>query len=130
MPKKLLITMMVIMITGIVFLPEITVIAARQALRKENQKKSWAPAIAYRSGVINMRMWRYKTGRDLLQRAIITYPQEEWSDEAMFQIGLCYEKSGEPHHAIASYLLFAQKYPHHEWVNQALKRVENIKANQ
>ena len=129
MVKKLIILAIILVVGGVIFMPEITWTFAKKAFEQENVNEPWAPDTAYRAAKINLRFWRYRTARTILEKAIDTFPEEDWVDEAHYQIGLCYEKMGEPNKAIEWYELFSQKYPGHEWDGQAKKRVVNIQAN-
>lgn len=120
---------MVMALGSVFFMPEITAQLAKTAFREENVGKTWAPKMAYRAGVINMRFWRYKTGRMILEKALQTFPKEIWVDEALYQIALCYEKSGEKDVAVAGYQTFISMYPDHEWRGQATKRIDTIRAD-
>ena len=129
MIKKLIILVIILAIGGVVFMPEITSFSAKKAFEAENIDKPWAPETVYKAAKINMRFWRYRTARTLLEKGIDTFPTEAWVGDAHYQIGLCYEKIGDPTKAIEWYELFTQKYPNHEWQGQAKKRIVNIQAN-
>ena len=127
--KKIIIIVIILLICGVVFMPEITSFSAKKAFDEENVDKDWAPKTAYNAAKMNLRFWRYRSARTMLKKAIDKFPEEDWVDEAHYQIGLCYEKIGEPDTAIEWYELFLSKYPHHEWEGQARKRISNIEAN-
>ena len=127
--KKLIIMVIILVICGVVFMPEITSISAKKAFEEENVDKDWAPKTAYNAAKMNLRFWRYRSARTMLEKAIGKFPEEDWVDDAHFQIGLCYEKIGEADTALDWYKLFLNKYPQHRWEGQAKKRVANIEAN-
>ncbi len=129
MGKKKIIGLAALMFSAVIFMPEITAFSAKKAFRKENKNQPWAPMTAYRAGKINMRFWRYKTARKILEKSVKTFPKELWISDAYYQIAFCYEKTGEPLKAIEKYEAFMEKYSTHAWKDQAAKRVINIKAN-
>ena len=109
-------------------MPQITAFSAKKAFLKENRTQSWAPMTAYRAGKINMKFWRYKTARKILEKTVKTFPKELWVSDAYFKIAFCYEKTGELLKAIEKYEEFMKRYSTHAWRDQAAKRVINIKA--
>ena len=127
--KKLIVLTIILVLAGIVFMPEITSFSAKKAFEKDNIDKEWAPKTAYNAAKMNLRFWRYRSARTMLEKAIDTFPEEEWVDDAHYQIGLCYEKIREPQAAIEWYQRFLKKYPRHEWESQAKKRIANIEGN-
>ena len=129
MAKKIVIALAVLVFSAVIFMPEIAAFSAKKAFRKENRKQPWAPMTAYRAGKFNMRFWRYKAARKILEKTVKTFPTEIWVRDAYYQIAFCYEKSGELLTAIEKYEEFMTNYPTHVWRDQAAKRVFNIKAN-
>lgn len=127
--KKFIIIAIILLIGGVVFMPELTSLSAKKAFEEENVNKDWAPKTAYNAAKMNLRFWRYRAARTMLEKAIEKFPEEDWVDDAHYQIGLCYQKIGELDTAIGWYQLFLTKYPGHRWEGQAKKRISNIEAN-
>lgn len=129
MSKKIVI-LIIAFIAALFFMPEIAAFVAKTALSDKYVKASWAPRVVYTSGKLNMRFFRYESARQILEKSVVTFPNEEWVDEAHYQIAFCYEKENKVGKAIKQYELFARLYPNHDWVGQAKKRIVNIRANQ
>lgn len=131
MIKKLLIAVIVALVVAFFFTPEITWAVAKKAFAAENVNKEWAPTWAYRSGVINMRFWRYKAGGDILTQC---YNQKEWQQQpwhatCFYQIAVCYEKTGDTQRATAGYKAFIQQYPKDPLKEAAEKAIARMEAN-
>ncbi len=129
MVKKLAIVIAAAFVLGIFFMPQISAMSAKKAFAAENVGQDWAPDTAYNAGKMNMRFWRYKAARQILEKSIATFPTAEWVGDAHYQVALCYEKSGDATTAMQWYGVFTSKYPQHAWCDQAKKRVTNIQAN-
>ena len=127
--KKLIIIAVVVLVGGVIFMPEITATMARTALKPENQSKQWAPGMAYKAATINLRLFRFNTAAAILDRSIKAWPKADWVPEAHYQHALAYEKMEKGEEAIGLYKNFVAKYPTHKWKDQANKRVVNIQAN-
>ncbi|MEA2013087.1 MAG: tetratricopeptide repeat protein [Verrucomicrobiota bacterium] len=130
MIKKILIAIPVLLILGVIFMPNITTYSAKKAFEKENVNKPWAPETAYRAAGINLKFWRYATAIQMYEKSMATFPDYKEYNDASYRLALCYEKTDQLSKAIAQYESFMQKYPNHRWNSQAAKRIANIKANQ
>jgi outer membrane protein assembly factor BamD (BamD/ComL family) len=129
MLKKIIIVLVVVLVGGVIFMPEITAVMARTAVEPKNQSASWAPGMAYSAAKINLRFFRFKTAAKIYERCIETWPEADWQAEAHYQVAISYEKDGDGKKAIDLYNVFLRKYPDHHWKEQAEKRITNIQAN-
>ena len=127
--NKWIISIVILLLCGIVFMPEITSSVARTALSKKHSHKSWAPGVAYGAAKINLRMWRHEAAAEILADSIKTWPKAIWLPEAYFQYALAQEKMDNDAAAVKAYQAYSAKYPNHEWKEQAKKRASNIQAN-
>lgn len=127
--KKLIIIALVVGVGGVMFMPEITATMARTALKTENQRKGWAPGMAYRAANINLKFFRFQTSAAIFERAIEAWPEADWVPDAHYKRALAYEKMEKSEEAIKLYEGFLAKYPTHHWNEQAQKRISNIKVN-
>jgi TolA-binding protein len=127
--KIIAIAIPVLLIGGVVCAPQITTAMAKKCFSKENVDKPWAPEQAYRAGRINMKLFRFNAAASMLEKCHKTWPDASWQKDIIYQVALCHEKAGRAETAIKWYEKFLAKYPSHAWKDQALKRIENIKAN-
>ena len=128
MLKKLLLVVVVAVILGVIFLPEITYVAAKSALDPANRGKPWAPDLAWRAAVINLRMMRHARAGGMFSAAYQAWPTAAWRAECHYDIALCYEKIDDTANAIKWYQSFVAAYPNHRWAEQAKKRVSLLQA--
>ena len=129
MAKKTLIVFILLLLGVIIWLPQVTNQTSSFAFDQDNINKSWAGDLAYISAKMNLRFWQFDAARRILEKAIITFPNEDWIDEAHYQIALCFEKNKEYKNAIDWYESFISQYPQHKWTDQAKKKIINIKTN-
>jgi outer membrane protein assembly factor BamD (BamD/ComL family) len=128
MAKKILIGVGALLLIMIVFLPELSRLAAIQAF--SHKEAGWSQPLAKNAAMLNMRFWRYGGAGGIYKRSIELWPAADWIGDAHYNLALCYEKAKMTKDAVAAYDVFMARYPQHRWVNQAAKRKANLLAVQ
>lgn len=123
--KKLLIVLVALILLFSSILP-LSALLVRQGFSKP--EAGWAPKVVYFGARLRMRIFRYGSARFILEKALTTWPEYEKVDEGTYWIGFCHEKSGAEPQAITWYRTFLQRWPSHQWAEQAKRRIDMIEA--
>ncbi len=129
MGKKLLYALPVILIVGLLFLPDIMWFTAKKAFEEKNHDKPWAPKAAFRSGEFFMRALRYERAIAVFKRCQKTWPDSKWHARCQYRIALCYANDGQSEKAIEEYDKFLKQYPNHDLAEMARKGRTQAEAN-
>lgn len=82
------------------------------------------------SGVLmQQKIWRHKAAISNYKKILRDYPNFAKEAEVRYNLAYCYEQAETPKLAIEEYNTFLAKFPNHEKVKIAEKRLSTLKAN-
>ena len=123
---KILIAILVLLVAMVICIMPITKFMVQHGIK--NKDKEWAPGLVYQAARIRMKLQQYRSAGQILEKALEVFPKYKDVDKAHFWIALCYEKTDRTGEAMKWYKVYVGKYPKHEWVDQAKRRMSLIEG--
>ena len=125
MLKKLFI---LIIIAGIVAVASYPIWSKRMAEKSFENPAKADPKKIKKAIMVQKDFQNYKGAGAMSEKAVIYFPESRQIPFFVYNAALCAEKEGKPQVAIYWYKMFVDKYPKHEWHNQASHQLEVLKG--
>lgn len=125
MGKKFLILLVILIIVGVATIPIWTKIMAERAFEHPGRQSTKKIKQAL---LVQMRINDYKGARLIAEKAILYFPESKELSYFVYNAAVCGEQEGKHDVAIYWYQYFVDKFPKHEWTNQASNQLEILKG--
>lgn len=125
MGKKFLFLIVILIIIGVATIPIWTKIMADRAFEKPGRQSTKKIKQAL---LVQMRIQDHKGGRLIAEKAILYFPESKELPYFVYNAAVCGEQEGKPDVAIYWYQYFLNKFPKHEWANQANNKLKLLKG--
>ncbi len=126
--KKLIIVLVVLAFIAMASVPVWTTRVADEAFKNPAQKMS---SEAVRKSIkAKMFIYLFEDARKTAEKAVIYFPESGDMPFFIYNAAICSDKVGNKDAAVYWYGRFIEKYPKHEWVNQAARALDLLKNMQ
>jgi len=123
--KKLFILLIIAAIVGVAAYP---ILSKRQADKAFKDPSKAKPRKIKEIIMVQKDFQNYKGAGQVAEKAVIYLPESRQIPFFVYNAALCAEKEGNAQSAIYWYKMFIDRFPKHEWFNQASHQLEVLKG--
>jgi outer membrane protein assembly factor BamD (BamD/ComL family) len=124
--KIILVTILVLIVAALAFVPSATSMLAEDALNHPNDPSR--EAVLKKAIDWKMNLYMYGDARKIAERGIIWFPESPHIDSYLFAAAYSAEKEKLPSVAMHWYTRFLELFPEHPWRAQVEERLKNLLA--
>ena len=123
--KKLFVILVAGAFIAVACIPIWTTKMADMAFEKPNEKMS--PEAVKRAIRTKMFIFLFEDAKKTAEKAIIYFPESQEMPFFIYNAAMCSEKCNNNEAAIYWYTKFVEKYPKHQWAQQAARTLDRLR---